>query len=476
VFFILIWRFHSELCRIEDLPLSLHPQYPIQSLHTHQHRSLWPTKPLLPNDNCPAAPNGKDGASIPQLPGISNLQTPAQTLTPERLAPSFGSVVVKTVAHHLFKNSRFTTNLVQTDPAMTAPTFSNPEGPSGFDPELQAKFPEAYAFAVRVDQFGKNQIALLKVTMQPPKPSLFKEFAWLGRLLKKGTGHDLYTPGVHTEGFQPVAIKVEAILIEAWHNPRVQGSIQVIGGIAETTIGAGMTYASGGLAAPLGWVVMTHGLDHTITGCKAFISGEHVDSATQQLLQKSGMSHNAASTTDAALGFAGSLYGARSIGHAARGVERLATQSNVALSEQRSLVEAVGTPAYRSGFVGEKTAIKLAERDVRPISGRWVFTKTRGGLLINDRWYVEHALERMAPRTPEVMAELESRALERAANKGLKPRTEEFGKWMKKNGPDPRGIPPSVVEAEIANPGSTNIRVELNQKGDVITVIPRGEG
>ncbi len=30
-----------------------------------------------------------------------------------------------------------------------------------------------------------------------------------------------------------------------------------------------------------------------------------------------------------------------------------------------------------------------------------------GGTFINGRWYVEHALERMAPRTPQVMAELE---------------------------------------------------------------------
>lgn len=29
------------------------------------------------------------------------------------------------------------------------------------------------------------------------------------------------------------------------------------------------------------------------------------------------------------------------------------------------------------------------------------------------------------------------------------------------------------IEAEIANPGSTNIEVFLNEKGDVITVIPR---
>ncbi|NGX45479.1 MAG: hypothetical protein K940chlam2_00634 [Chlamydiae bacterium] len=37
-----------------------------------------------------------------------------------------------------------------------------------------------------------------------------------------------------------------------------------------------------------------------------------------------------------------------------------------------------------------------------------------------------------------------------------------------------RGVPPSVVEAEIAQPGSTGVRVILNEKGNVKSVIPRG--
>ena len=103
-----------------------------------------------------------------------------------------------------------------------------------------------------------------------------------------------------------------------------------------------------------------------------------------------------------------------------------------------------------------------------------MFPKGGGGANINGRWYTEHALERMAPRTPEVMAELEARALARARKKGLKPGTEEFGKWMNRNGPNPRGIPPSVVQAEIAHPGSAEVRVILNDKGCVISVIPGG--
>ena len=37
---------------------------------------------------------------------------------------------------------------------------------------------------------------------------------------------------------------------------------------------------------------------------------------------------------------------------------------------------------------------------------------------------------------------------------------------------DPRGVPPSVVEAEIANPGTTGVKVITNQSGDVVSVVP----
>src|SRR5690606_2205634 len=45
-------------------------------------------------------------------------------------------------------------------------------------------------------------------------------------------------------------------------DPRVQGGLQLVGGLTEAAIGAGMTYISGGIASPLGWCVMAHGLDH----------------------------------------------------------------------------------------------------------------------------------------------------------------------------------------------------------------------
>ena len=101
----------------------------------------------------------------------------------------------------------------------------------------------------------------------------------------------------------------------------------------------------------------------------------------------------------------------------------------------------------------------------------------RGGSEIGGRRYSEHALERMAPDTLQVRAELEKRAIE----KGLVPGTKAFKDYV-----DPRGVPPMVVEGTIKNvkptPGNTpgtlrydgdDVTVITNTNGDVITIIPR---
>ena len=71
------------------------------------------------------------------------------------------------------------------------------------------------------------------------------------------------------------------------------------------------------------------------------------------------------------------------------------------------------------------------------------------------------------------MADLEKRALARAKAEGIEPGTKQFKDWWKDHRPDPRNVPPMVVEAEIANPGSTSVKVITNTAGDVVTVIPQ---
>jgi hypothetical protein len=99
-----------------------------------------------------------------------------------------------------------------------------------------------------------------------------------------------------------------------------------------------------------------------------------------------------------------------------------------------------------------------------------------GGMRINGRWYTEHALERMAPDTPAVRAELRTRISNRLERNGIRPGHPAHDAVLRKalQRVDPRGVPPSVVEAEIVRPGSTNVRVvTANRKQVVVTVMPR---
>jgi RHS repeat-associated protein len=99
-----------------------------------------------------------------------------------------------------------------------------------------------------------------------------------------------------------------------------------------------------------------------------------------------------------------------------------------------------------------------------------------GGMRINGRWYSEHALERMAPDTPQVRAEIASRTRARLERIGIGSSHPAYNRVLTRamQKVDPRGVPPSVVEAEIARPGSTSVRVITARRGQVVvTVIPR---
>jgi hypothetical protein len=108
-----------------------------------------------------------------------------------------------------------------------------------------------------------------------------------------------------------------------------------------------------------------------------------------------------------------------------------------------------------------------------------------GGATIIGRKYTEHALERMAPNTPEIRAELRTKYDKIAEEKGLVPGSIEYNNFINKN-IEPRGITPTVVEDAIKNTKPTdgntagtfvheneNVKVIVNENGDVITVIPR---
>lgn len=105
--------------------------------------------------------------------------------------------------------------------------------------------------------------------------------------------------------------------------------------------------------------------------------------------------------------------------------------------------------------------------------------KEGGGMMIGGRWFTEHALERMAARTPQVLAELNLRVIKRAERLGLTPGSNAYKTFIDEmiGRIDPRGIPPSVVEAEILRPGSTNVKViTAKRKTIVVSVIHRKKG
>ena len=107
------------------------------------------------------------------------------------------------------------------------------------------------------------------------------------------------------------------------------------------------------------------------------------------------------------------------------------------------------------------------------------------GKCVNGRHYTQHALERMAPDTIGVRAELTTRAKEVAIKLGYDEGSSKYLDFIKKY-VQPRNIPPMVVEDTIKNgiksAGdklgtfeylSQNIKVIVNSNGDVITVIPQ---
>ena len=94
------------------------------------------------------------------------------------------------------------------------------------------------------------------------------------------------------------------------NNPRFQGSMQALGGLAEGSFGGGMTLATCGTAAPFGWPIIAHGLDQFITGISTAFTGRPRDTLTSQLLQKTGMPHETAGLVDCSLSIGGTMGGA----------------------------------------------------------------------------------------------------------------------------------------------------------------------
>ena len=127
------------------------------------------------------------------------------------------------------------------------------------------------------------------------------------------TNHDLY-------GEMVISMTDPNSFSRAWNysaelisHPQVQGSLQALGGMCETGIGAWLTLYSGGTLGALGWPIMTHGMDQTISGIRKAATGTPDRTLTTQMLQKTGMSQEWAETTDNAISMFSILGGSAAI-------------------------------------------------------------------------------------------------------------------------------------------------------------------
>ena len=145
---------------------------------------------------------------------------------------------------------------------------------------------------------------------------------------------------------------IKSTALTVWNDPHFQGSIQAFGGLAEASFGGWMTLSSGGVAAPLGWPVMAHGLDHFFTGMNTAVTGRQLDTATSQLLQTSGLSQQTADLVDSSLSLAGGIGGAYAIRQGARSLtstsEILSLQQGSRIAPTQSMIpqEIVKQPKF----------------------------------------------------------------------------------------------------------------------------------
>jgi hypothetical protein len=105
---------------------------------------------------------------------------------------------------------------------------------------------------------------------------------------------------------------------------RFHGSMQALGGLAETSSGVGLILATEGIATPLAWPIMVHGLDQFIAGISTAVSGSSRSTVTEHILQSVGMSPQTAGLVNNGLSIVGSVGG-----FAAINASRLAIFPNI---------------------------------------------------------------------------------------------------------------------------------------------------
>ena len=133
--------------------------------------------------------------------------------------------------------------------------------------------------------------------------------------------------------------------------PRVQGSLQAMGGLAEAGAGGAMILKSGGVMGVCGgWAVMAHGADQFTTGLEIAITGEHRNTVTADALQRTGLSESNATLINDVVSLLATT--------TAIAVSRASQAARAAETSSQALSNSVGHEIPRSG--GNESAM-LAE-------------------------------------------------------------------------------------------------------------------
>lgn len=186
-----------------------------------------------------------------------------------------------------------------------------------------------------------------------------------------------------------------------------------------------------------------------------------------------------------AVGIAGNK-GIKKVKSLRKGTKEVGAADDVVRGTEGTAVTGKGTKVVRrvtKAGQGSDDLGREIEKGIKGGSGSWDMTEEGG--LINGREYSQHVMERMAPDTPSVRAELSRRAERAAEQYGYKVGTKEYSDFCTKY-VDPRNIPPSVIEDAISStkavPGNrpntfihetADVKIVVNSSGKVVTVIPK---
>jgi RHS repeat-associated protein len=144
--------------------------------------------------------------------------------------------------------------------------------------------------------------------------------------------------------------------ISAFNHPRIQGSLQAFGGLAQASMGGMMTLETAGLAAPFGWPMMAHGLDQFCAGMNTFLTGRCHYTASEQFMHRAGISPEKAAFTNGLLSCGSSV--AAGFGLGVVGFKQpIGKSAHVSMAMPRNISN--GNSAYQSKLL--KTHLRQLE-------------------------------------------------------------------------------------------------------------------